>query len=217
MAISSIGELRDNVRSWAERSDITDLQMNSFIALTESYANRILRVPSMEWRVNITSTEGRLIIPFDYLELRDISWLKAGIGSQERVPLEATTFQNVNFMRLKHTGGSVEPTHFARQGVYWFLAPMVADNEAFEVRYYRFIPALEDATNEDNWLLQVAPEVYLWGCLYFTYQWLQDETRSDYWQARFEKALMALQEQANKDQPGILSRVTNLDMTWGKV
>src|SRR5690554_8108666 len=118
MAISSIGELRDNVRSWAERNDITDLQMNSFIALTESYANRILRVPSMEWRVNITSTEGRLIIPFDYLELIDISWLKAGIGNQERVPLEATTFQNVNFMRLKHTGGSVEPTHFARQGAY---------------------------------------------------------------------------------------------------
>lgn len=217
MAISSIVELRNSARSWAERKDITDLQMNDFIALTESYVNRILRVPSMEWRVNIASTEGRLIIPFDYLALRDITWLKAGVGSQERYPLESTTFTNVNYNRLKNNGITTEPTHFCRESGYWFIAPMVADGEIFEVRYYRFIPALVDATNEDNWLLQVAPEIYLFGCLYFIYQWLQDETRSDYWQARFEKAILALQSQADTDNTAGTGRVTNLDLNWSKV
>lgn len=209
MALTSVVELRQEIADWAERSDFSDARLNSFITLTESYASRLLRVPAMEWRVLIASTEGRLIIPVDFIELRDISYIGES-DSQDRYSLENATFERVNKHRLMTC--ETIPSMFTRQGNFWFLSAIPEDEMVCEVRYYRFITALDEVEQPDNWLLQVAPEVYLFGGLYFTYMFLQDENKAMYWQKLFDESLTRLQKQAMDADNATHGRVVNLDM-----
>lgn len=211
MALSSVGDLRTSILSWAERSDLTTAQLNDFIALTETYANRVLRVPSMEWRALVSATDGRIVIPLDFLRLKNISWLGQDSTSQDRYDLESATWERVNTERLLYSSGAI-PTIFARQENFWYISSAPADDDIFEVSYYRFIPGLNDTTQTDNWLLQVGPEVYLFGGLYFTYMFLQDENKAQYWKALFDNALAGVQSQGDDSEQGSShGRVKNLD------
>lgn len=216
MALSSVGDLRTSILSWAERNDLTNPQLNDFIALTETYVNRVLRVPSMEWKALISSTDGRIVIPFDFLSLKNISWLGADSTSQNRYDLESATWERVNTERLIYRDVHA-PKLFARQENFWYISTTPADGDVFEVHYYRFTPGLNDTTQTDNWLLQVAPEVYLFGGLYFTYMFLQDENKAQYWKALFDSAIASVQLQGNEsDQGHSHGRVKNLDMMGGE-
>lgn len=214
MPLTTVGELRTEIADWAERSDLSDNRLNSFVTLTESYVNRVLRVPSMEWRALVSSTEGRLLIPFDYLELRNIAYIGTA-DSQDRYDLEASTFEQVNTHRLLYN--DTVPTLYARQGNFWFVASDPGDDKVFEIRYYRFLTALDDVNQPDNWLLQVAPEVYLFGGLYFLYMFLQDETKAAYWQKLFDDAIARLQKQGDDSDGGAHGRVRNLDRMGSEI
>lgn len=186
MAILNYSDLKAAVVDWADRADISPARIADFIYLAEADASQLLRVPAMEHQVLLTVTDGRVTIPFDYLELRRLTWQ----GATEKV-LQYMSWDN--FVDADNTGdGEVNPLYFSRQGSTWFLAKGVGDGEQILCHYYRFVPALSD-TADTNWLLSVSPQAYLFGSLRYLYEFTMDNERAAYWDMKFKQELEKLQ------------------------
>jgi hypothetical protein len=65
-----------------------------------------------------------------------------------------------------------------------------------ELVYYSLYPQLSP-NNNSNWLLQVAPELYLCGMMYYASMFVRDEEQVGYWRERYEAAKSALQQMAD--------------------
>jgi len=66
----------------------------------------------------------------------------------------------------------------------------------FQLDYYVILEGLS-STNESNWLLEDAPEIYLSGVLYEAFSYVRDEERATYWQ---QKRDAAMQSYINDDE-----------------
>lgn len=77
--VTNRASLRANVKDWLNRADLIDTQVDQFIEMGEAKIYEELRVPSLEKSVNITVSNSRINIPYDFLELIEIR--KTGPGS----------------------------------------------------------------------------------------------------------------------------------------
>jgi len=74
-----------------------------------------------------------------------------------------------------------------------------SDADKVEIVYYSSYPELSTG-NTSNWLLEVAPELYLCGMLYYANLFVRDEEQAAYWRERYESAKTSLQSQADKSE-----------------
>ncbi len=188
MALTSYADLQAAVSTWSARSDITLPQIQEFIGMAEAKASQVLRVPAMESAKEISAVDGRLKIPQDFMELRSIT-----MGDAMDEPQACRYVSMDQFMKLRHNQNVVDDfVHFTRQGPYWYIASKVADGTNFTCYYYAGIEALS-AQNPVNWLLQMSPQAYLWGTLWYLYEYTFDEERANYWKAKFVEELNNIQ------------------------
>lgn len=194
MAIATYGDIAAEIRSWTNRKDLTDSQVSSFIYYAGNAANQILRVPPMEHTELLEVSEGgKLIIPFDYLELKSIT---AHWNSETSIPLERMAWDQ--FINFRNSGDiSGQPRYFAQQGPYIFLGPAPAVGTKVTFHYYRSMPDISPIENI-NWLSQMSPAAYLYGGLHFAYLFLMDEARSDYWKEKFQLEITRIQMLADR-------------------
>lgn len=190
MAIQTYGQLKTAVLEWADRTDIPTARLEEFIYLAEADASQLLRVPAMEYEALLTVADGRVTIPFDYLELRRLTWQ----GSTEKV-LQYMSWDN--FVDVNNDITESNPLYFSRQGPHWWIAKSVADGEQVLCHYYRFVPALSDV-DDTNWLLSVSPQAYLFGALKYLYEYTMDNERAMYWDGKFKAELGKLQSIAEQ-------------------
>jgi hypothetical protein len=186
MAITNYSELKTAVVDWADRADISTARIEDFIYLAEADASQLLRVPAMEHQELLVVADGRVTIPFDYLELRRLTWQ----GDTEKV-LQYMSWDN--FVDVNNDVNDPNNVlYFSRQGPSWWLAKDVGDGEEILCHYYRFVPALTD-TDDTNWLLSISPQAYLFGALRYLYEFTMDNERAAYWDAKFKAELGKLQ------------------------
>lgn len=184
MLIDTYDNLKAAIRSWSERSDIPTDVIEQFIYMTEADASQQLRVPAMEAGVLLPVNDGKVAIPFDYLELRRLTYEGAMDSTLQYLPWDQ--FVTIN----RDTSGS--PMYYSRQGSNWFIHGEPGNGESILCHYYRFVPALT-STLDDNWLLSVSPQVYLYGSLKYLYEYTFDNERAAYWGDKFMKELNKLQ------------------------
>jgi hypothetical protein len=72
-----------------------------------------------------------------------------------------------------------------------------SEADKVELIYYSLYPQLS-SINGSNWLLQVAPELYLCGMMYYASMFVRDEEQVGYWRERYESAKTSLQQMADK-------------------
>jgi hypothetical protein len=72
-----------------------------------------------------------------------------------------------------------------------------SEADKVELIYYSLYPQLS-TLNNSNWLLQVAPELYLCGMMYYASMFVRDEEQVGYWRERYESAKTSLQQMADK-------------------
>lgn len=191
MAFTSYPDLISAVSAWAARTDITVPQIQEFISMAEAKANQLLRVPSMEAAVEISSVNGRLKIPQDFMELRAIT-TPDGQGAKE---LRYVSMDQ--WMKIRHSGGDIsESVAFTRQGPYWYIASDPADGTNYTCYYYAGIEALS-SLNPVNWLLQMSPQAYLYGALSYLFEFTFNEARSEYWMNKFMNELSNIKDIAD--------------------
>ena len=193
MSIASYNDLLVKIPQWAERVDIAPELIQDFIYMAEAECSQLLRVPAMENAVECTVTNGRIKIPFDYMELRRLT------HEGEDNVLQYLSWDQ--FVQVNIQGGvyqeTTTPQYFSRQGADWFISPEPADDSIILCHYYRYIPALGD-DQDTNWLLKVSPQAYLFGSLKYLFDYVMDQDRAKYWSDRFLGEMNKLQEIAER-------------------
>lgn len=179
--LSTYTELRAAVATHLARADLTT-PIVDFITLAEAKLNRILRVRQMEQRSTATATE-YMALPTGFLELRNIQ-----LNQTPKVALDMVSPDEID---RNYSGSSGIPVVYCLLANQLQLGPAPDGTYTVEVDYYEVIPPL--ASNSSNWLLSLAPDIYLYGALLEAAAFLIDDPRVPLWQAAFTQVVGQMQ------------------------
>lgn len=191
MAISTYVELQTAVANWLARDDLTS-RIPEFITLAEAKFNRVLLHPKMEARSTVTvdtllASPEFIDLPTDFQTMR--SARLSGVAGKPRLSfMTQTQIDDYRYSRDNVTG---QPVYFSITGTQMELAPTPNDDYDVQIVYRGNIPAL--ASNSTNWLLTLAPDLYLYGALLEASPYIQNDERLSVWGS----ALATVIEQLN--------------------
>lgn len=183
MAISTYSGLVTAVTEYLARDQDATLiaRIPDFITLAEAKFNRVLLHPRMEIRSTTTidtlSSEPEFItLPSDFQTMRRVRL--SGVTGKPRLSfMSQTQLEDYRYSRDNITG---QPVYFAIVGDELELAPTPNQNYALEMVYRANIPALT-SVNTTNWLLTLAPDLYLYGTLLETAPYMKEDERITVW------------------------------------
>ncbi|MQW38175.1 phage adaptor protein [Sinorhizobium meliloti] len=150
MTISDYASLLVDAGEYSGREDIAH-NFPRFLGLAELKLNRGLRVADMEVTDEISLIDGDGTLPADFLEAREV---KNAAG----IPIRAVSLQQLTNSYMDRSGMS--PIGYAIVGSTIKARPI--SDQDLTVTYYGRIPALTPS-NPTNWLLEKAPDVYLFA------------------------------------------------------
>lgn len=163
----------------------------SFIQLAEAKFNRQLFVRQMEQRatavVNLASSEPEFIsLPSDFQSMRRVR-----LASVTGKPcLEFKSGTQIDEYRFGISNVAARPRYFTVYGNELELAPTPNAAYTVEMVYRQSIPAL--VPNITNWLLALAPDLYLYGVLLETAPYIKEDARIQTWALGLSSALSDL-------------------------
>lgn len=163
----------------------------TFIQLAEAKFNRQLFVRQMEQRatalVNLASSEPEFIsLPSDFQSMRRVR-LSSVTG---KPALEFKSGAQIDEYRFETFNVSGRPRYFTVFGDELEIAPTPDAAYTIEMVYRRNIPPL--AGNDPNWLLTLAPDLYLYGALLESAPYIKEDSRIQTWGLGFTVALNEL-------------------------
>ena len=91
---------------------------------------------------------------------------------------------------------AARPRYYTHADSQFRLYPTPDADYDIELLYYAKIPDL--ATNTTNWLLEYAPDVYLYGSLLHSAPYLQEDARVAVWAQMYSAAVARLNEASEK-------------------
>lgn len=190
MAITTYTELLAAGANWLARDDLTS-RIPEFIVLCEAKLNRELFVRQMETRsttsCDTSDTEPEFIsLPSDFQSMRRIR-LSSVSGKPRLKYLSGTQADEYRYGQSNSAG---QPAYFTIMGDEIELIPTPDSNYTIEMVYRKNIPAI--ATNSTNWLLTLAPDVYLYGLLLESAPYIKEDERIQVWGTGFANALESL-------------------------
>lgn len=194
MAITTYDELQSAVARWLRRDDLVEY-IPDFITLAEARHRREIRCEGNEgrWRTSqalpgtdalgvpnvATRYLGR---PDDYIGFRMVRIIDTSTEQVKSVP-KTTSPEELSY-RLKPGYGL--PSWYATHATIEFDIIPTPGVYKVEVLYYRSFPHLSE-TVPTNWLLENAPDLYLYGALLDSAPLLRDDDRLGIWQAFYEE------------------------------
>jgi hypothetical protein len=193
--IATYSDLQSAVTEYLARDQDTTLiaRIPTFIQFAEAKFNRELFVRQMEARstttVNTLSSEPEFIsLPTDFQSMRRIR-----LSNVEGKPtLEYKSPAGLDAYRLSIDNVANQPAFFTIFGTEIELAATPNDAFQIEMVYRQNVPPL--ATNSTNWLLSMAPDLYLYGALLESAPYLKEDSRIQTWVAGFSNALASLNQ-----------------------
>jgi hypothetical protein len=194
MAINTYATLVSAVTEWLARDQDTTLiaRIPDFITLAEAKFNRMLFVRQMETRSSATVSSGVtdcefILLPSDFQSMRRVR-LSSVTGKPSLSFKSGTQMDEYRATRGDATG---QPLYFTIFGSEMELAPTPDQTYTMEMVYRANIPAL-NASNTSNWLLTLAPDLYLYGCLLESAPYIKEDGRIQTWGLGFQTALEGL-------------------------
>jgi hypothetical protein len=188
--ITDYTSLQTAVIEWLARDQDTTLiaRIPTHIQMFEAKMNRELFVRQMELRsttpVNILSAEPEFIsLPLDFQSMRRVR-LSSVTG---KPALEFRSALQMDELRLSSGNIAGQPRYFSVFGVEMELLPTPDQNYTIEMVYRQNIPALS-TTNSTNWLLTMAPDLYLYGALLESAPYIKEDARIQTWGLGFQSA-----------------------------
>ena len=205
MSITTYAELKSSISSWLNRDDLTAV-IPDFISLAEAGINRDLRHYNMIERVDATLDSRYVQMPADWMET-----VRFSITSGDTYKIELISRDDMIEYRQKNMNTSGRPRFYANIGNTIEVFPTPDGEYGMQLMYYQSIPDLTD-TNTYNWLLQDAPDVYLYGALMQSAPYLADDQRTQTWAALYSTAMQSLQKASDDTRfagSGLRMRVTS--------
>ncbi len=185
MALATYSDLKAEIASWLNRSDLT-ANIPTFITLAETQLNADLTSRFMEAKTTLTATAGNASasLPVDVLDVKRLQV----IGSINRVLIYRSPDEIAQDNPLSTSG---MPEVFSVYGSSIELSPVPDSAYSLELLYYQKIPALSDA-NPTNWLLTNWPNSYLFGALLAAQPFIMNDERIAVFQAMYSQAVNGL-------------------------
>jgi hypothetical protein len=188
--ITDYTSLQAAVTEYLARDQDTTLiaRIATFIQLAEAKLNRQLFVRQMEQRsiavVDTASSEPEFIsLPADFQSMRRVR-LSSVTGKPCLEFKSGTQMDEYRFCRSDVAG---QPRYFTVFGDEIELAPTPDAAYTIEMVYRQNIPALASSSN--NWLLTLAPDLYLYGALLESAPYIKEDGRIQTWGLGFTAAL----------------------------
>lgn len=177
MTISDYASLLVDAGDYSGRDDIAHL-FPRFLVIAELKLNRVLRTADMEKTATVLLTEGEGSLPADFLEARQV--LAADGQALRALPLQ----------ELSSHGTSVgPPVGYAIIGGAIRVRPK--GGEDIRLTYYAKIPPLTAAA-PGNWLIEKAPDVYLYALVEEIAVWERDAAKAGAAEALKRQAMAGL-------------------------
>jgi hypothetical protein len=188
MSLVTYSDLLVAVAEYLARDDLT-ARIPDFIKMAEAKFNRSLKCRQMEIRsytvTDLTSAEPQMIsLPSDFQTMRSIKI--TSVSDQPR--LEYMTDAQLDEYRTSIASVKGRPRYFSVFGTEMELAPTPDTAYTIEMKYRAYIPSLT-STNMTNWLMALAPDLYLYGTLLETAPYMNDDPRLQTWGAGMSAAL----------------------------
>ena len=164
--ITNYATLQSAIADYLNRQDLT-AQIPMFIQFTEADINSRLRCREMIKRATATSAAEFVGLPVDWLE---------GINLQivdGKSPLRYVTLDEAD--RLKKAQTYTQVGAYSLMDGAIELIPDPATNVEIEMVYYGAVPSV--ITSGTNWLIEKAPDIYLYGALTHAAPFLLDDQR----------------------------------------
>lgn len=177
--MDTYANLQASVSTWMARQDL-DPQIPDFIRIVEAQLNNTpkFRVQEMIYKLQLQVTGSEISTPADYLGMR---LLRLRDGAEIPWSAPSLLHQGVDcdgVLRYTDLGNTLE---------------LNAELDAVDVDlfYYQKIPSLSD-TNTTNWLLDLVPNVYLYGALVAASAFLKDDPRIPIWVQQYNADVVSL-------------------------
>ncbi len=191
MTISTYDQLKTATASWLARDDLT-ANIPDFITLAEARINRTVYHPLMEARSNATvlttSDEPEFIsLPTDFQTMRRV--YLPGISGEPSLEYRS----EAQLTKTRTTIGNIagQPAQYTIFGTEMELLPTPDAAYELEMVYRGTLTALS-TSNASNWLLTLAPDVYLYGTLLESVTFTKDTDSGQVWSAAYSAAIEEL-------------------------
>lgn len=180
MAIANYTDLVSAVAGWLARDDLTT-RIPDFITLAEAKFNRVILHPRMETRstltVNTLATDPEFLdLPTDFQTMR--SARLSGVTGKPRLGFMTQT--QMDDFRYSTDNVTDQPVYFSVTGGQIELAPTPNEDYDVQIVYRANIPALSSGA-PTNWLLTMAPDLYLYGALLESAPYTKNDERISVW------------------------------------
>lgn len=194
MAITTYDELKAAIADFLNRDDLVSV-IPTFISLAEAQMQREVRHYKMMQRATAPIDSRYTAVPGNWLET-----IRFHVVGDQSYRIENTSMDDILQLRTANpTAG--RPTHYSHIGDQLEVYPTPDGTYTSELLYYEKIPALSDS-NTTNWLLQDAPDAYLYGSLLQSAPYLREDTRSQVWTPLYAGAVASLNNQSEKARYG---------------
>ena len=174
MALDTYSGLKTTIADYLNRDDLTSV-IPSFITLAEAKFNRKLRVRQMVKRATATLDTAFFAFPADFLQAKEFQ-----LNTSPITYLEFVTEKQGDLNRQSQYISTGKPLQYTIVGTQLEVIPTPDAEYTGEITYYGKISALSDA-NTSNWLLDYAPDLYLYGALMEATPYLKDDERLGTW------------------------------------
>lgn len=187
MSIATYSDLVTAVGDWLDRDDLA-ARAPDFIRLTEARLNRLLDDPDMEVVSEATASDTYTALPADFGAMVSITTGEGALSAMSAADFAGLDVQAGIPRYYTIVDGSIT------------FAP---GNSTASIRmvYRRTIPALT-ASNTTNWLLDRAPDAYLYGALVQASAFLAEDDRLPLWKGAFDEAIAELKEDGSRRKWG---------------
>ena len=189
MALGNYTELKDAIADWLDRSDLTS-RIPDFIRLAELRIYRDLRIPPMEAVVSIVSTNNKIELPANYIEMKSVI-------------LQGNPNTHLKRVSYRDQSQSTEvgiPSTYSRRANEIQVHPTPDGTRTYELYYWADLGSLGDEVDGQNWFSENAPDLILYGALLEASPYLKDDERTAVWQAAFSESMRKVQKMADESE-----------------
>lgn len=195
MALSNYTELKSTIADFLDRTDLTSI-IPAFIELAEAQIHRDLRHWRMEARATSSLNTEYSNLPTDWLETISVHLTGNGTSVVNLASRDA-----IGDKRAQGNDTTGRPYLYTHAAGALELFPTPDASYGLELLYYSKPDALSDSV-ATNWILDEAPDVYLYGALIHSAPYLAEDARTSTWAQLYSAAVSKLNADSERARHG---------------
>lgn len=184
MTIKNYKDLQTSIAGWLKRTNLTD-RIPDFITLAEASLNRQLRTRQMASIYMRTTDQNVITLPDDFLDAEKLDLNGETLTYTARWTADADQLGQTSDRLYTMIGNSV-----------WIMGRIDAGS-LFRLFYYQRLTPLSDAEPQ-NWLIEDAPDAYLYGSLMQAEPYLKNDARVQIWGSQYSAIIEAMNSNSSR-------------------